>query len=286
MNAQPRYDEFSDAQMSRHFMPRLAVPDHEAWLTGDLELTARTKARLRPHLDRRYGPGARQVADLYPAPSPGAPLLVFFHGGYWRALSKDHVGFLAGPMHEANVALVVPNYDLCPAVTLGEIVEEARQALAFALSQAKALNADDRLVYVGGNSAGAHLAAMLLAAEAAQGAVGGAPIKGLFLLTGIYDLRPILRVQVNDDVRLSSKDALALSPLYLPMPGEAKALLAVGADEPAMWIEQSRRLAARFTAEGHWAELMIMPRLHHFSVTRSLCERASPLCRALIEFMR
>ncbi len=286
MNAHPDYAEFSDAMLSRHFMPRQAVPEHERWLAGDEALTRRAKARTQLLPDRRYGPGPRQVADLYPAREHGAPLLVFFHGGYWRALSKDHVGHVAGPLSEAGVASVIPNYDLCPQVTLAALVEQAREAIEFALAHASQLNADPSRLFVGGNSAGAHLAAMMLATDWGPRGLGATPIRGVFLLTGIYDLSAIPRIEANDDVRLSPDEALRLSPMFLPMPGQAKALIAVGAREPSLWIEQSRRFAAKLAAEGHWSEFIIVPRLHHFSITRSLGDQQSPLCRALIEFLR
>ena len=282
MNAPPRYDQFSDAEMSRHFMPRQAVPDHEVWLARDLELSEALKARLQPRRDQRYGPGPRQVADLYAAARPDAPLLVYFHGGYWRGLSKDHVGYVAGPLADANVATVIPNYDLCPDITLDALVEQARQAVAFALTMARSLNASAGRLFLAGNSAGAHLAAMMLAAGAGS---FSAPIAGLFLVTGIYDLRPILRVQVNDDTRLSLQEAERLSPLLLPLSAGARAHISVGALEPALWIEQSRRLSAKFSALGHQSDLMIAPGLHHFSITQSLSDPGSPLARALIEFV-
>jgi arylformamidase len=280
------YSTLSDLELAKHFMPRLAVPDHERWLSGDLSLTRSTKERLHPRADCRYGKGQRQVADLYPAPASEAPLFVFFHGGYWRALSKDHVGFIAEPLARAGIASVFPNYDLCPDVSLEAIVEQAKEAVAFAISQASILNANPRRLYVGGNSAGAHLAAMLLAAEFNAPSKHSPPILGAFLVTGIYDLRAILRVQVNEDVRLSDGEALRLSPQFLEFPEKSKFVVSVGAREPSLWIDQSRRFAAALATKGHRVDFLVLPRLHHFSITRSLADPNAPLCRALLEFIR
>ncbi len=98
MSPDPDYDLIGDDDLSRQMMPRIAVPDHESWLARDLALSDALKDRISVLRDQRYGDGPRQLADLYPAPRPGGPIVLFFHGGFWRALSKDHVGYVAGPL--------------------------------------------------------------------------------------------------------------------------------------------------------------------------------------------
>src|SRR5206468_12360979 len=160
MSPDPDYDLFSDQDLSRQMMPRIAVPDYERWLADDLVLSDGVKRRLSIHRDQRYDDGPRQVADLFPAFRPGAPIVLFYHGGFWRALSKDHVTHVAGPLGQAGAACVLPGYDLCPGVSLRTVVTEAKQALLWTRQQAARLNADPDRIYLAGNSAGAHLAAM------------------------------------------------------------------------------------------------------------------------------
>jgi arylformamidase len=266
-------------------MPRIAVPDHEGWLADDLVLSGHARQRLTVDRDQRYGDGPRQVADLFPAALPGAPIVLFYHGGFWRGLSKDHVGYVAGPLVEAGAAVVLPNYDLCPNVSLRTIVLEAKQALLWTRRQAARLNADPDRIYVAGNSAGAHLAAMMLAEDWAVHGLARTPIAGAILVTGLYDLRVILRIQVNDDVRLSPDQVPGLSPQFLPLRCCVPAIVAAGADEPPMWIEQSRRLAGKMQAAGAKAKLMELPGLHHFSITQSLSDATAPLTRAMLELV-
>ena len=118
MSPDPDYDLYSDQDLSRQMMPRIAVPDHEHWLVEDLALSEDLKGRISIIPDQRYGDGPRQVADLFPATRPGGPIVLFFHGGFWRALSKDHVAHVAGPLVEGGASVVVPGYDLCPTVPL------------------------------------------------------------------------------------------------------------------------------------------------------------------------
>ena len=289
MSPDPDYALFSDQDLSRQMMPRIAVPDHEHWLARSLVLSDGLKARL-PHLrDQRYGDGPRQVADLFPAARPKAsylaPIVLFFHGGFWRTLSKDHVGHVAGPLAEAGIATVLPSYDLCPTVPLRTVVTEAKQALLWTRQQASRLNGDPDRIYVAGNSAGAHLAAMMLTEDWTRHGLQRSPIVGAILVTGIYDLRAVLRIQVNEDVRLSAEEALALSPQFLALHCSVPTIVAVGGAEPPLWIEQSRRFAGKLVKAGADARLMEVPGLHHFSITQSLADSTAPLTRAILELV-
>lgn len=285
MSPDPDYDLYGDQDLSRQMMPRIAVPDHEHWLAQGLVLSDEIKGRLSLLPDQRYGEGPRQVADLFPAIQPGGPVVLFFHGGFWRSLSKDHVGHLAAPLVERGASVVLPDYDLCPTITLQGVVAQARQALLWTRQQAQRLNADPDRIYIAGNSAGAHLAAMLMTENWARHGLPRAPIAGAILVTGIYDLRPIPRIQVNEDVRLSPDDVPRLSPQFLPLHCRVPAIVAVGAAEPPLWIEQSRRFAAKLSATGADVRLMEMPGLHHFSITHSLSDATAPLTRAILDLV-
>ncbi len=138
----------------------------------------------------------------FPRPIQARRSSSFSTADFWRALTKDHVSFVAGPLVQAGAAVALPGYDLCPSVSLQTVVTEAKQALLWTRQQAARLNGDPDRIYVAGNSAGAHLAAMMLAEDWTKHGLARSPIAGAILVTGIYDLRPILRIQVNEDVRL------------------------------------------------------------------------------------
>ena len=123
MSPDPDYDLISDEDLSRQMMPRIAVPDHEHWLARDLALSDGLKD---PHSGRSETSVMARVRGswrtLSCAARRGAPIVLFFHGGFWRGLSKDHVGHVAGPLVRAGAAAVLPGYDLCPSVALRTVV--------------------------------------------------------------------------------------------------------------------------------------------------------------------
>jgi arylformamidase len=275
------YAALSDAEINRQFMPRLAVPDHEAWLAEHAESSELARRTLPCHLDLPYGDTALQKLDIFPAARAPAPVQVFFHGGYWRALDKSTYRFVALSMAPAGIATVLVNYDLCPAVTLDDIVGQTIASLAWLYRHGAAYGCDPRRIYVSGNSAGAHLAAMALAQDWRAQGLPADLIKGVCCITGIYDVAPVLRIEANAEIRLQPDMVARNSPLFLPLPAKPPAIVAVGADEPPLWIRQSTDYAAMLRAHGVPTELLIIPGAHHFSVTRSLADPEGVLPKAI-----
>lgn len=273
--------DLSDAEINRQFMPRLAVPDHESWLAAHAELSEIATRTLPCHLDIPYGETPLQKLDIFPAVRAPAPIQVYFHGGYWRALDKSTYRFMALSMAPSGIATVLVNYDLCPAVTLDDIVGQTIAAVAWVYRHGTDYGCDPQHLYVSGNSAGAHLAAMALAQDWRAQGLAADLIKGACCITGIYDLAPVLRIDANAEIRLQPDMVARNSPLSLPLPAKPPVIIAVGADETPLWIKQSTDYAAMLRAQGVATELMIIPGAHHFSITRSLADPAGVLPRAI-----
>src|SRR6185436_17236466 len=114
-------------------------------------------------LDLAYGDSPGQRLDVFPAPQPDAPVLVFIHGGYWRALDKSDHSFVAPPFTAAGVCVVIPNYDLAPAVTVPQITLQVVRAVAWTWKHIARFGGDPGRITVAGHSAGGQLATMMLA---------------------------------------------------------------------------------------------------------------------------
>jgi arylformamidase len=280
------YAALSDEVLARHFIPRIAVPDHQSWLDEDFARSAPLRHQAGVGRDLRYGPGQRQVLDVFPATAPGAPILIWFHGGYWRALSKDHYAFLAPTFQSAGAAVVLVNYDLCPAVTLAELLAQTRSALHWVRAHAAEMSGDGDRLILAGNSAGAHICAMALQHAVSADPAPLAAIRAAAFVTGIYDLAPVPRIPVQEELRLTQADVRNLSPVHLPVGRRVQSLVAVGADEPELWIEQSERYHAKLAEAGTAADYMSVVGRHHFSITRDLADPAAPLSRAMARLLQ
>ncbi len=279
------YDALSAAEIEAELNPRVAVPDAERYLA---EYAARSRAvreRLAGTLDIAYGDAPSQTLDVFPAAGAAPPIHVFLHGGYWRALDKSDHSFLAAPLVAAGATAVLLNYSLCPAVTLDDIVREVRAGLAWIWRHAAELGGDAARIHLSGHSAGAQLAVMALAHDWGAAGLPGDMIKGVAGISGVYDLGPVMRISVNQEIRLDRETALRNSPTLHP-PGPVAALLvAVGADEPAGFVEQSCDFLAACRGNGVACDYMAVAGEHHFSILYAFADPATPLHRAVLAQM-
>ncbi len=262
----------SQVDLERQFNPRVAVPDFDAIMDARRRVSTQVRNRRTFTGDLRYGDAARSTLDVFPAERSNATL-VYIHGGYWRAGSARDNSALAELFCEAGVPVFLVNYTLCPDTTVPAIVEQLAGALAWIRREGRDYGADPERIYLCGTSAGAHLAAMLLASDDA--------IAGACLISGIYDLTPVLDVSVNAEIRLTPEWIRPMSPMHQLPAGRPKLVMAFGAREPSLWIQQTRDYAARCNDRGLACELIEVAGANHFSVVEALYEREAPLAIAM-----
>ena len=140
---------------------RARIPDGDEILgrilRGSVAYRERALARQPEDINLRYGATERQVIDLFRAEAADAPVAMFIHGGFWRSLDPTHFSQVAAGLNARGVHVALAGYDLCPQVSIGDIVEEMRAACLYLWRRfAKRL-----LVF--GHSAGGHLAAAMFA---------------------------------------------------------------------------------------------------------------------------
>src|SRR5207302_69880 len=157
--------------------------------------------------------------DLFPARKGDGTCMMFIHGGYWRSLDKQDFAFLAPAWVDAGVSLAVVNYDLCPKVTMEEIVRQMLRASRWLWLHAEQYGMDQDRLYVCGHSAGGHLTAMMMSAlwPVFDARLPKDLWKGGLAVSGLYDLRPLPHLDfLQPDLRLDEAAALRLSPAFLP----------------------------------------------------------------------
>ena len=194
----------------------------------------KARAGLDCYLDVPYGTSEAEKLDVFRAQGKSRGLLMFIHGGYWRALDKKDFSFLAPVFAQTGVTLVIPNYALCPKVEVQDIVMQMVQACAWTWRNGGNFGAPYHRLHVCGHSAGGHLTAMMLAAQWPVYArdLPKKVVSGGFSMSGVYDLTEIVKVaSVNGDVRLTEKSAIKVSPAFMPPATDAPFYTAVGEKE-------------------------------------------------------
>jgi arylformamidase len=259
----------SDAEREREYSPSSCIGgDYRSYLDDYAEGSALAR-RAHPPEVLRYGPAERQTIDLFvPAGVSRPPVLVFFHGGYWQELSKQESAFAAPQCLARGIAYAAVDYTLAPRATLAAIVTECRAALA-------ALSGRGLLV-VAGSSAGAHLAAMV-AGEGASGAV---------LVSGLYELEPLIGTSINTALGLDAVGARSNSPLRMPLAGFPPSLVCWGENETDQFKRQSGAFAAALQAAGRPCTAFECAGCNHFDVILDLADPATELGRHTLDLIQ
>jgi acetyl esterase/lipase len=223
-------------------------------------------------LDLRYGDGARQRLDVFACGTPGAPTLVYIHGGYWQMNDKEPCAFLGEGLLPAGFNLALVEYTLAPAARLDQIVAEVRAAVAWVIEHAKELGGDPGRVFVAGHSAGGHLTAMAMDDPRVAGGVA---------ISGIYDLEPIRLNYLNEKLGLDAAEAERNSPIrHLPSRA-APLVVTVGLAELPELIRQSEEYAAAWQRRGLPGRYLPLPGHEHFSILEELARPGGAILAAL-----
>jgi arylformamidase len=264
------------AFLAREYNNRELVPEHPQFFAHWRETSLRARSRMLSYLDRRYSDMPAETIDLFPARKGDGTCMMFIHGGYWRSLDKQDFSFLAPAWVDAGVSLAVVNYDLCPKVTIEEIVRQMLRASRWLWLNAEQYGMDQDRLYVSGHSAGGHLAAMLMCAlwPVFDPRLPKDLWKGGLAISGLYDLRLLLHVDfLQQDLRLSEPSALRLSPAFMPQATRAPVMSCVGGDESSEFQRQNALLGERWRG----VEDIGMRGTNHFSVVDGLADPSSEL---------
>jgi arylformamidase len=269
---------------------RARIPEHPAIFARWAADSARVRGERRCVLDVRYGDSAAETLDVFlpDAAATPAPVLVFIHGGYWRALDKADQSFVAPALLDAGALVVIPNYTLCPAVTIETIALQLTRALVWVHRHAHEHGGDARRVVVAGHSAGGHLAAMLLACDGRQlGRRAPARLtRHALALSGLFDLEPLLHTPfLAPDLQLTPAAVARLSPAGWPAPDGATLYALVGGLESEEFLRQNALIRER------WGDAVVpvceaVPGCNHLTLLDDFAAPAGQTQRRVRELLR
>lgn len=272
---------------NRQYNARATIPEHPLIFTRWQKESALARRNHAALFDLAYGEASGERLDFFPAARAGAPLLVFIHGGWWRSLDKSDFSFVVPGYLRAGFNVALPNYTLAPAAPVAEIVREQLRALAWLYRHAEQYDFDPGKIVVAGHSAGAHLSAMLMAAlwPALAPDLPADLIKGAVLLSGLYDLEPVLQADfVNVDLKLTADDVPLLSPARLPPAHAIPFVTGCGGLESEEFHRQTSLLEKAWKA--HHRSAIALPEGNHLTICDAFADPAHPLFGATLDLLR
>jgi arylformamidase len=258
---------------------RARVPEHPKifarWAADSQAYRARSPAALQARIS--YGATAREIIDLFDV-RPGAPLAVFIHGGWWRTFDPSMFSHYAAGLNAHGVGIALAGYNLCPQVSIAEIIEEARRAVLALWRRYH------QRMLVFGHSAGGHLTAALLATDwpALDATAPADMVATGCAISGVFDLAPLVHVSMNKDLRLDPNSAQKSSPVLWPAPGGRVLDAVVGADESSEFLRQSRLIADVWGKAGVATRYEAVTGANHFTLLDPLADPDSAMVARLV----
>lgn len=223
-----------------------------------------------------YGPGPRQFVDLYRPKTAVQGLVLFVHGGYWHMRTGRDFSFMAqGPLAR-GYAVGVVTYRLAPEVRVSGITEDVRAALRRAAAEVEGP------IFLAGHSAGGHLVSRMGCDGVVEEAIAGR-IAHILSISGLHDLRPLLRTRMNEALHMDVAEAAAESPALLIPRDRLRITCVVGSDERPELVRQTDLLANVWWGLGAETRALHLPGLHHFDVIDGLANPDGALTRILLD---
>ncbi|XP_035683243.1 kynurenine formamidase-like isoform X2 [Branchiostoma floridae] len=278
--------QYSPSRWSHRFEPEAAVQDHVCVTQSE---TDKARSQLQCELDVPYGDREGDRLDIYKPQDcrSDAPIFVYIHGGYWQFLSKDQSAFMATTLTAVGVMVVAVDYDIAPKGTLDVMVDQVRRAVSFLSEKFPS----SRGLYICGHSAGGQLCAMVLSSNWSKVSDGRVPeIKGAFLVSGVYDVTPLVKTYVNEPLKMTEEDARRNSPCLftdavLKNHPSCKILVVFAEHDPPTFHRQSKEYTEQLKGLGMEVSCVEIPDTDHFNVVHNLAEEQYQLTKMVIAEM-
>ncbi|WP_343653028.1 alpha/beta hydrolase [Herbaspirillum sp.] len=268
--------------------------DQRNWAPNFAEVIARyrtdsaaARAQFPPRTEH-YGPGD-ETLDIFspPVTQPGRklPVMVFVHGGAWRALSKDDASAPAGTFVSNGCLYVALNFSNIPVVRLPEMAKQCQQAILWLYANIERFGGDSNRIFVSGHSSGGHLCAVLLTTDWPSLGAPKDVIKGGVAMSGMYDLYPVMKSSRSSYIKLLGDEMAELSPMRHLDKIRCPVIVVSGDKESPEFKRQAADFATALAGMGMLKQRFILADCNHFEVPEALNNQRSPLSAAVLKMM-
>ena len=287
MTAPKVYLDYTQAELDAAYDQRVWAPNREEIVAWYGEESAKVRARLPHQRSVPYGTGNDETLDIFPPKAKtGTPIHVHIHGGRWTLFTKDEESFIAPVFVDAGAAYVVPDFSSIPKGRIPDMVAQVRRAIAWVYRNAASFGGDPERIHVSGHSSGSHLAGVALLTDW-QGEFGlpADIVKSALLVSGMFDMRPVILSARSSYVKLSGAEILELSAILRPEDFNVPVTLVYGEKETPEFRRQPTVFAEALAAAGKPARLIEVPGANHFEILRQLGEPQSEVARLALGLM-
>ncbi len=284
----PVWRGFTQAELDKQYNNRANVRGFQKHLDRWAAGGKRARRMRGAKLDVVYGKSKAERLDIFRPPGRGKyPVLIYFHGGYWRALDKIVAGdWLAPHLVPAGMVLVSVDYSLLPGVAMDELIRQCRAATAWVARNIGRHGGDSQRLHLCGQSAGGHIVAMVASTDwRAAGSDPVPSIRGALAVSGLYDLEPFPHTYLQPDLRLTPEQVARFSPTRIARRLDFPLSLAIGTEETPEYQRQMEEYAAALLKAGNRAEMVHCGGRNHFSVFDCLVEEGDILRQTLLRMM-
>ena len=278
MNMNEAQWETLDLQiLEKEYSPSSCVPNYEELVDRYTSESILIQEQVNFIKDLIYDHDSGECLDLVTTGDASSPICIFFHGGYWQLLSKNDALFPAKTFLDNGITYCAVDYTLAPEASIGEMIEQCRKSIQWIYNNAEQYGYDASQIYVAGSSAGAHLAAMVILTDWKKYNLPTDIIKGGTLLSGIFDIRPIVKTYINEPLKLDLKDAENLSPLFKLKSNETQLIVSWGANETNEFKRQSIEFEKKWKELGNRSTLLEVQHANHFDILFYMLDSDCPL---------
>ena len=265
--------DYDQAALDAAYDQAAYAPNRDQVLARFAHASELARRRLGPPERFQYGPSAIEGVEVYRTARADAPVLVFVHGGAWRAGMARDYAFGAETLVNAGAHYAVLDFNnvLETGGDLMPMAEQVQRGIRW-------VSQNFPTVYVCGTSSGAHLAGVAATADL--------PVKGYVLASGMYDLRAPRLSKRSAYVKFTDRVEDALSPQRHLERIRAPITLLYGSLETPEFQRQSKDFADALTRAGKSAEIIRAEGYNHFELTETLGNPYGPLGRAVLAQMK